>query len=385
MFMEAARMMEFHVPGDVLHVHVGYLPIPQSIGEMKSKPVQYSVRTLNSVGIQPDFVVCRSEKRVDEKRKQKIAVASNMDVSYVISNPDLESIYEVPLVLEEQEMSKKILKKLGLKTTKADLSDWKKMVKTIHSVSKPVKIGVIGKYFSTGDFLLEDSYVCVIEAIKHACWASGLKPDIRWFDSETIAKQGTDCLQELNGIIVPQGWGSRGTQGKIQTIQYAREQKVPYLGLCFGMQHAVIEFARNVCGLANANSEEVDPNTDHPVIHVMDYQKEILAKKQFGGTIRLGSYPCKLKAGTLLSRLYGRKRVVNERHRHRYEFNGAYRELLEKAGLVISGTSPDGSLVEAIELPGHPFFLGTQYHPELKSRPLDPHPVFVGFIKAAAQ
>jgi len=383
LFLEAARIMTRQYPGQVIHIHVGYLPIPPSIGEMKSKPVQNSIRSLNSVGIQPDFVICRSEQPIDQRRKAKIAMFGNVDVEAVISNPDVGSIYELPLVFEEQQLADRILKKFSIRRKKSDLTAWKDLVKRIKTASREVKIGIVGKYFRTGEFHLEDAYVCVIEALKHAAWHLNFKPEIHWLDAEDINNRGTESLADFDGIVVPQGWGSRGSEGKIKTIQFAREGKVPYLGLCYGMQHAVIEFARNVAGLKDASSEEVNPDTKHPVIHFMPEQKEIIAQKQYGGTIRLGAYPCQLKAGSLLSKLYKGKRRVSERHRHRYEFNNDYRDRLEKAGLIISGASPDGKLVEAIELAGHPFFIATQYHPELKSRPLDPHPLFLGFIQAA--
>ena len=385
LFMEAARMMSFQMPGDVIHVHVGYLPLPPSIGEMKSKPVQYSIRSLNAAGIQPDFLICRSEHPVDAKRKKKIAVAGNMDLDNVIGNPDVASIYEVPMILEEQGFGDKILKRAGIRKRKGHMEDWAKLIKVIKGATKPVTIGIVGKYITSGDFQLEDSYVCVIEAIKHAAWFHKLQPKIVWFDAEEVVKHGMKSLEGLDGIIVPQGWGSRGSEGKLATIRYARENKIPYLGLCFGMQHAVIEFAQDVAGIKDANSEEIDPKTKNPVVHIMEYQKKILATKRYGGTIRLGAYPCVVKPGTLLSEIYGGKKTVSERHRHRYEFNNDYKAQLTKKGLIISGTSPDGKLVEAVELKDHPFFLGTQFHPEYKSRPLMPHPIFVKFIEAASK
>jgi len=384
LFLEAARMLTRQMPGRVQHVHVGYLPIPHSIGEMKSKPVQNSIRSLNSVGIMPDFVICRSEKPIDQRRKAKIAMFGNVDVDAVISNPDVESIYELPLVLDSQGLGDNILKRFGMKPKKTDLKDWEKLVKTIKSVKDEVHIGIVGKYIRSGDFSLEDSYVCVIEAIKHAAWANQLKPVIHWIDSEDVTEDNVKQLAEFDGIIVPQGWGSRGSEGKINTIKFARENEVPYLGLCYGMQHAVIEFARNVCHIADANSEEVNPMTKNPVIHIMADQKALVAKKQYGGTIRLGAYPCEIKPGSKLYAAYGKKKI-SERHRHRYEFNNTYRKQIEKAGMIASGVSPDGKLVEAIEIPTHPFFVATQYHPELKSRPLEPHPLFVGFMAAARQ
>lgn len=382
LFMEAARMMTFRYPKDVIHIHLGYLPVPPSIGEMKSKPVQYSIRSLNSVGIQPDFVVCRSEQPIDERRKQKIATYGNIPIENIIANPDVQSIYEIPLIFEEQNFSQKILQKLNLKSQKAQMKKWEKLVKTIKTVKKEITIGMVGKYFTTGNFHLEDSYVCVIEAIKHAAWHLNLDPKIIWFDADQITTHKNPKLPHLDGLIVPQGWGKRGAEGKINTIRYARENLIPYLGLCYGMQQAVVEFARHVAKLPQAASEEVNPQTPHPVVHIMEYQKELLAQKKYGGTIRLGAYPCHIKPGTKLHQLY-QQTTVMERHRHRYEFNNQYRQKLEKAGLIISGTSPDHNLVEAIEIANHPFFIATQFHPELKSRPLDPHPLFVGLIQAA--
>ena len=274
----------------------------------------------------------------------------------------------------------------ALKRKKKDLKEWKALIRRIDQAKEPVKIAIVGKYFTSGEFSLEDSYVCVIEAIKHAAWELGLKPEITWFNSEEFeGKNVQDVLSKqlsgFDGIIVPQGWGNRGVEGKIATVEYARKQKVPYLGLCFGMQMAIIEFARHMCGLNDANSTEVNPKTPYPVIHIMDDQKKLLQKKQYGGTIRLGQWPCKLASGSLVFNAY-KKSLVLERHRHRYEVNNSFRDLFESKGLRIAGVSPDDTLVEAIELTDHPFFVGTQFHPELQSRPLTPHPLFVAFLKA---
>ena len=378
LFFEAFRRLKLTNPKDVILIHVGYLPAPQSIGELKSKPLQQSVSVLNSLGIMPDFIVCRSEKAVDEKRKGKIAMSSGLPIENIIAAPDVESIYEVPMVLEKQHFAEKIIKKLKIKHEKKNLNDWKDLVKSIKTSKKQVDIGIIGKYQKTGDYVLKDSYVCVVESLKHAGWKLGLKPNLVWFDAENL----NNDYSKLAGIIIPQGWGKRGIEGKINAIKYARENNVPYLGLCFGMQMAVIEFARNVLNLKNANTEEADPDTKYPVIHTMNYQKELIKNHEYGGTIRLGSYPCKIKKGTKLSKIY-KQTLISERHRHRYEFNNKYKNQFEKAGMVISGTSPDGKLVEAIELPNHKFFIGTQFHPEYKSRPLSPHPIFVDFLKAS--
>ncbi len=370
MFFEAIRRLKLERPRDVILVHVGYLPMPPSIGELKSKPLQQSVQELNSLGLQPDFIVTRSEKAVDRKRRAKIALASGLSEEDIFANPDVGSIYEVPLVLEEQSLADKILGKLGMISKTKNLQEWKNLVKRTKRVGRRIKIGIVGKYQTTGDYLLADAYVCVVEALKHAAWQLGVEPEIIWFDSEKIE---VDRLETVDGIIVPQGWGSRGVEGKIRAVQFARENKVPYLGLCFGMQMAVIEFARHVCGLPRANSTEVNPRTPHPVIHIMPQQKEYLKKHQYGGTIRLGQWPCKMK-----------KKTVYERHRHRYEVNNRYKRSLESKGMIISGTSPDGKLVEAIKLSEsqHPFFVGTQFHPEYQSTPLNPHPLFLAFIKA---
>ncbi len=386
LFLEAARMMKFKNPKDVLFVMVSYLPIPSKIGEMKTKPTQHAIRTLNSAGIQPDFVIARSRVNIDEPRREKIALNCNLNKEDVISAPDIESIYEVPLNFEKDRLGERILEKFNLKKRKGDLSEWRRMVNTMKNAKKEVNIGIVGKYFTTGDFCLADSYISVIEAIKHACIVNKCKPNLHWINTSDIEKNGTDSLRKFDGIIVPQGWGSRGSEGKIKTIQYCRENKVPYFGLCYGMQMAVIEFARNVCGLTNANSEEINPKTPYPVIHIMEEQKELIAKKQYGGTIRLGGWPCKIIPGTHLEKAYrkkfkGKNLIVSERHRHRYEFNNEFRQILEEKGLRVCGTSPDGKIVEAIEITDHPFYIGTQFHPEYISRPLDPHPLFVEFIR----
>lgn len=382
LFFEAYRRLKLQIPKDVALVHVGYLPAPGNIGELKSKPIQQSISTLNSLGIMPDFVVGRGEGPVDDKRKEKIALASGLPIENIISNPDLDSVYKVPLMLKKEKLDIKVLKKLGLKTGKLKFDKWKEMVKNIDSGKKQtVKIGVVGKYQRSGDYILQDSYVSVVEALKHAAVASGVGLEIIWIDSE---EKNMD-LAKVDGVLVPQGWGKRGIEGKVKAIKFARENNIPYLGLCFGMQMATIEFARDVLGFKDANTEEAEDGTKHPVIHTMDYQKELIKNKQFGGTIRLGAWPLKIKKGTLLEKIYGKNEVLNERHRHRYEFNNKYREHFEKAGFVFSGTSPDGKLVEAIELKDHKFFIGTQYHPEYISRALFPHPIFVEFLKAATK
>ncbi len=405
LFFEASRILKLRQPKDVIQMHVTYLPFLKNIGELKSKPAQQSTHLLNAMGIQPDFIVARSEKIIDEKRKEKLGVFCNLAQEDIISNPDLESVYELPAHFEGQNLSLRILQKLSLrpKTETSDLKKWNKFVEYKKESKKVVKIAMVGKYFATGDYKLTDSYISVIEAIKQAAWILKLVPELSWIDSSEVEKGSVD-LKGFDGIVVPQGWGSRGTEGKIEAVKFARENKIPYLGLCFGMQMAVIEFARNVVGLKGANSVEVNKDTNYPVIHIMPDQEEYLKNKQYGGTIRLGAWPCKLSPGTKLAEAYkkygqdkeaawnvenvrnlktdSKETVIFERHRHRYEVNSEYREQLEKAGLVISGTSPDGKLVEAIELKNHPFFVGTQFHPEYIARPLSPHPIFLSFMEA---
>lgn len=384
LFLEAARMMKLYNPEDVIFVMVSYLPIPDKIGEMKTKPTQYAIRTLNAAGIQPDFIIARSHRDIDQKRREKIAVNCNIGINDVISAPDVESIYDIPINFEKDELGDRIIKKLHLSARKKDLTEWRKMVEKSKNPKHEIKVGIVGKYFSTGDFSLTDSYISVIEAVKHAGIHNSTKVNLEWINAEDIGKKGIKELKGLDGIIVPQGWGSRGSEGKIKTIKYCRENNIPYFGLCYGMQMAAIEFAKNVCGLKDATSEEIDPKTKNPIIHIMPGQEELIKKKGYGGTIRLGGWPCKIKKGTHLAKAYKKftdKDTISERHRHRYEFNSNYRELFEKNGMTIAGTSPDNKIVEAIEITKHPFFIGVQFHPEYISRPLDPHPLFVEFVK----
>jgi len=385
-FYEASRIMKLRNPDDVIHLHVTYLPFLANIGELKSKPAQTSVRILNGMGIQPDVMVARTEIPIDQKRLERLALFCNMKPKVIFSAPNLNSIYEVPLLFnkENQHLDVTCLKLLGLKVKKhKKIEVWRKMVKRATTDwKKTLKIALVGKYFTTGNFSLIDSYVSVVEALKHASWKLGVNIVFSWIDSEQIEKDGINILKGHDGIVVPQGWGSRGTEGKIMAVKYARENNIPYLGLCFGMQMAVIEFARNVLGLKGANSIEVNPKTRYPVIHIMPNQRQYLAKKQYGGTIRLGSWPCVLKKGSKLSKIYEDKTLIHERHRHRYEFNNTYKEKFERKGMIFSGASPDGKLVEAIELADHKFFIGTQFHPEYISRPLNPHPIFVSFLSS---
>lgn len=387
LFLEAARVMKLYHPKDVLFVMVSYLPIPNKIGEMKTKPTQHAVRSLQSAGIQPDFIVARSEKMIDMSRREKLSINCNVPLEAVIAAPDIDSIYDIPLNFEKDELSLRILEKFNLPIRKkvSDNTAWKKMVAASKINNPEVNIGIVGKYFASGDFSLGDSYISVIEAIKHAAAENKVKAKIHWLGAEEVEKDGPKILKGLDGVIVPQGWGGRGSEGKIETIKHCREKGLPYFGLCYGMQMAVIEFARNVAGLKDANSAEVDPKTKNPVIHIMPGQEKLIAEKGYGGTIRLGGWPCKLGKGTRLEKAYKKysaKDVISERHRHRYEFNNDYRDMFSKLGLTIAGTSPDGEIVEAIEIKDHPFFVGVQFHPEYISRPLSPHPLFVEFVKS---
>ncbi|MBO3769539.1 MAG: CTP synthase [Thermoproteota archaeon] len=379
----AARLMK--AEGEkVIFIHVAYLPIPKHLGEMKTKPVQQSVERLGELGIQPDFIICRAEGFIDDVRKEKISIFCNVPKDHIISNPDLENVYELPLIFEEQNLGSKILEKFGVEQRKPELSEWKKFVDALNNATKKVRIGIVGKYFEIGEYRLPDAYISVIEAVKHACAANFLKPVFKFMDSMDFEEdpEKLSILNELDGIIVPGGFGAKGIEGKIAAIKYVRERKIPFLGLCLGLQLAVVEYARNVIGLEKANSTEFDPNTPHPVIDILPEQREILKESRYGASMRLGAYPAVLKPGTLVYRLYGNVPVVYERHRHRYEVNPKYHEALQKHGMVFSGVSPDGRLVEFIELRDHPFFVATQAHPEFKSRPLKPAPLFKGFIEA---
>jgi len=386
LFLEAARMIKLSHPKDVLFILVSYLPIPKMIGEMKTKPTQYAVRTLNSAGIQPNIILARSKVPLDEIRKRKISVFCNIAPKDVISAPDIETIYEVPLNFEKENLGSRILKKLDLRPKRRkNLKDWEELVKTIKGAEKTVKIGIVGKYFETGEFTLMDSYISVIEAIKHASYFFKRKPKISWLSAGKYEKKPGQLkeLKKYDGVIVPGGFGTRGVEGKVKAIEFCRKNKIPFLGLCLGMQLSVIEFARNVCGLAKAGSTEfaTDPDSIDNVIDVMPEQKAFLKEKKYGGTMRLGAYKCKIKPKTVSSKAY-QSTIVSERHRHRYELNNDYREVLEKNGLVMAGINPKRDLVEIIEVKNHPFFVASQFHPEFKSRPLRPHPLFREFIRA---
>src|SRR3989338_981168 len=385
LFLEAASLTRLLHPQDTRFILVSYLPIPKMVGEMKTKPTQHAARTLNSAGIQPDFIIARSEVPLDEPRKKKIAIFCNVAPDDVISAPDITSIYEIPVNFEKDRIGNKILKKFRMKPKKAaGLTGWNRLVRKIRTVSKPVKIGIIGKYFNSGNFVIKDAYLSVIEATKHAAWHWDRKPEIQWLDSEIYEKnpRALKALSKYDGIIVPGGFGDRGVEGKIKAIGYVRKYKIPFLGLCYGMQLATIEFARNVCGLKNAHTTEVNKNTRHPVIDIMEEQKQNLEKSNYGASMRLGAYRCVLTADTLAQEAYGKKEVW-ERHRHRYELNNNYRQILESRGLVVSGVNPEKNLIEIIEIKNHPFFVGSQFHPEFLSRPLRPHPLFRDFVKAS--
>ena len=452
MFIEAARVLKIRHPADVLFVMVSYLPVPGSIGEMKSKPTQNAVKQLNSYGVQADIIIARGPIPIDQKRKDKIAFTCNVLPKNVVSAPDIASIYDVPVNFEHDHLGDLILSGLGLPTARTgdSFKVWKKMAAGIKDHSRnEVHIGVVGKYFNTGDFILADSYLSVLEAVKFSAYAAGVKAVIHTVnarDFERTAKGGVSSglaglasrdraalqslgksriapvdqaisarsdspravgnsplavLDGLDGIIVPGGFGSAGIEGKLNVIRYAREHKIPYLGLCYGMQLMTVEYARHVLGLRGANTSEIDPRSPHPVIDIMPDQKKKMAEHDYGGTMRLGQYPAKLGKGTIAQEAYSQFAgkplprptvLIKERHRHRYEVNPKYIDRLEKAGLRFSGRSPDGTLMEIVELPRtgtagakhtHPFFLGTQFHPEFLARPLMPHPLFTEFMKAA--
>jgi CTP synthase len=389
LFIDAARVLHLENPASVLFVMVSYLPVPGTLGEMKTRPTQHAVSQLNSYGVQPDIIIARSTHPLDMKRKEKLAVSCNILPEHIVSAPDVDSVYDVPLNFERDNLSDILLKALGKKTTKkADLSDWEAFAKKAHNGSGEVKIGIVGKYFDTGDFVLSDAYLSVIEAIKYSAYNLGVKPRIDWLNAKDYQSDPAKVeeLAKYDGILVPGGFGETGIEGKISGIKFAREHKIPYFGLCYGMQLMTVEYARNVVGLHDANTTEINPKTPHPIIAILPEQIEKLAKGEYGGTMRLGAYPCKLEKGTIAGTAYGESEI-SERHRHRFEVNPEYVDQLEEAGLVFSGRSPDGRLCEIAELPKyvHPFMLGTQFHPELKARPLEPHPLFNAFIKAAIE
>jgi CTP synthase len=387
-FLEAARMLRQKNPHDVAVVMLSYVPIPNNIGEMKTKPTQYASRELNSAGLQADVILARATVPIDQKRKEKIATFCNVVPERVISAPDVSSIYDVPENYEKDGLGNILTEVLGLPQRKTDLSEWNAFAHKVKNGNKELAVAIVGKYFNSGDYVLSDVYISVLEALKTAGYHNNAKIKLDYIDSEDF-ENGKRKLAELgafDGVVVPGGFGSRGVEGIVLAIHYAREHKIPYLGLCYGMHWLTVEYARNKAGFANANTAEVDKDAPHPVIDIMPDQKEKMIKKEYGGSMRLGSYPCVLKEGSVAREAYGAAKI-SERHRHRYEVNPEYIEPLEKAGLVFSGRSPDGVLMEIAELPKkvHPFFVGTQFHPEFLSRPLNPHPLFMAFIKAARQ
>ncbi len=403
LYYEACRIMKTTIPGKVINIHVSYLLLPRHLGEPKTKPTQMSVSTLMTMGIQPEFLVLRGESGLDERRRYLLGLKTSVPGQNVISAPDVQTIYEVPLLFAEQEFDAKILHHSGIFPKTLDLSDWKRLVQKIKANKevdddRKITVAIAGKYLSKnrGDFELVDVYDSLVEAIKHASWETGIKVEIDFVSTIAIEEQGAEAL--LNGkdaIIVPIGWGKRGAEGKIQAVNHARKNKIPYLGLCYGMQLACIEFARNVVGLKDADTEENNATTSNQIIHSIPMDSKYQVIKGEGTSMRLGAYDCAIKENTLAAELYDKHNgwknkcsyLVSERHRHRYEFNNAYRKVLEEKGLIISGTSPDNFFVEVVELPKliHPFFIATQGHPEYKSKPLTPHPFFMGLLEAAVQ
>ncbi len=378
-FIEAIRQVGIEkAPEDVLYIHVTLLPYIAGSNELKSKPTQHSVKELQSLGIKPDILVCRSELPIDENLKNKIALYCNVRPESVIQNKTVDNLYAVPLMLETEGLTKEVCKHLKLEKQEPNNAEWEKIVEKIRNVEdKTVKVAIVGKYVK-----LEDSYLSVAESLRHSGFENNVKVEISYVDSEKITnKNAKENLQEYNAILVPGGFGDRGIEGMIATIKYARENNVPFLGICLGMQMAVVEFARNVLGIKDANSEEFVSESENQVIHIMDEQKDIDKK---GGTMRLGAYPCILKKGTKAQELYG-KVEISERHRHRFEYNNKYKEQMEKAGLICSGTSPNGKLVEIVEIQNNSYFIAGQFHPEFKSRPNRPHPLFVGLIRAGKE
>jgi CTP synthase len=387
LYYEAARMMKYVKGHDVLHIHVSYLPTPAHLGEPKSKPTQLSIKSLNSFGIQPEFLVARSENSIDERRKDRLSLFCSIKKENVIDCPDVKNVYEIPLILKEQKFDDKIINILDLKPkTKNNelLNEWKNFIEKTKKAKKIITIGIIGKYFQTGDYKLRDSYAALFDALDHAGWEIGAKIETKWINSEkTSAEDIKKHVKDCDGVIVPIGWGGRGTEGMIEAIHQTRVNKVPYLGLCYGLQLAAIEFARNVLNLKDASSTEIDPKTKNPVVHIIPSKKETVERRAYGGTMRLGKWECHVLPGTIAEEIY-KKDKVWERHRHRYEVNNDYSERLMEKGLIISGKSTVEPLVEIIELPKsvHPFFLATQFHPEYKSSPLEPHPIFIAYLQA---
>src|SRR3989344_1920134 len=387
LFIEAARILKIKYPQDVMFIMVSYLPIPGSLGEMKTRPTQNAVRQLNSYGVQPDIIIARGAEPLDHRRKEKIAFSCAIPVENVISAPDIKSIYDAPINYEKDRVSSIILKTLHLRSkSKEDtLKEWRDFVNKKAKAKKELKIAVVGKYFDTGDFVLSDAYVSVIEAVKFSSYWKDTNTKLTWINSKNYESNPKKIseLKDFDGVIVPGGFGESGIEGVIMAIKFARDNKIPYLGLCYGMQLAVVEYCRNILGWSDAHTAEINPKSSHVVIDIMPEQKKLLENNNYGATMRLGAYPAMLKEGTIAYESYG-VGEISERHRHRYEVNPDYIGEIEKAGLVFSGVSPDGKLMEIAELPKsvHPFFLGTQFHPEFKARPLHPHPLFTAFVEA---
>lgn len=375
-FLEAIRQIKSDIGREnVMYIHCTLIPYIKAAGEMKTKPTQHSVKELRSLGIQPNVIVVRTEKPISQDMKDKLALFCDIDTKSVIECRDADTLYTIPLALQEQQLDQIVCEHLKLNCQEADMTEWIQLVDRVRNLSKTVKIALVGKYVE-----LQDAYISVVEAMKHAGYAFDADIDIDWINAETVTRENVkELLQDADGILVPGGFGDRGVEGKIAAVEYAREQKVPFLGICLGMQVASIEFARNVLGWKDAHTSEIDENTTHPVIDLLPEQKDV---EDLGGTLRLGLYPCKLKEGTRAYEAY-QDEVVYERHRHRYEFNNQYRQEMEKAGFVFSGTSPDGRLVEIIELKDHPWFVASQFHPEFISRPTRPQPLFREFIGAS--
>ncbi|MEK4876284.1 MULTISPECIES: CTP synthase [Bacillus] len=377
-FLEAIRQIKNDVGRDnVMYIHCTLIPYIKAAGEMKTKPTQHSVKELRSLGIQPNVIVVRTEMPISQEMKDKIALFCDIDPKAVIESRDADTLYAVPLALQEQKLDEIVCQHLKLQCHEADMTEWKELVDRVRNLSRKTKIALVGKYVE-----LQDAYISVVEALRHAGYAFDSEIEIQWVNSEHVNSENvSDLLKEADGILVPGGFGDRGIEGKIVAIQYARENRVPFLGICLGMQLASVEFARNVLGLEGAHSSEIRPDTKYPIIDLLPEQKDVV---DLGGTLRLGLYPCKLSEGTKAYEAY-KEEVIYERHRHRYEFNNEYREQMEKHGFVFSGTSPDGRLVEIIELKDHPWFVASQFHPEFTSRPTRPQPLFRDFVKAAIE
>jgi CTP synthase len=375
-FLEAIRQIKSDVGREnVMYIHCTLVPYIKAAGEMKTKPTQHSVKELRSLGIQPNVIVVRTEMPISQDMKDKIALFCDIDPKAVIEARDADTLYAVPLMLQEQKLDQIVCEHLKLDCKEADMTEWKALVEKVRNLSKKTKIALVGKYVE-----LQDAYISVVEALRHAGYAFDADVEIKWINSEHVNRENVEeLLKDADGILVPGGFGDRGIEGKIEAIRYARENKVPFLGICLGMQLASVEFARNVVGLKGAHSSEIDPNTPHPIIDLLPEQKEV---EDLGGTLRLGLYPCKLTEGTLAFAAY-QDEVIYERHRHRYEFNNQYRQMMEQHGFVFSGTSPDGRLVEIIELKDHPWFVAAQFHPEFTSRPTRPQPLFREFVRAS--